>query len=85
MLSVVTIIGVVGPKTDSVKRTVEVRRAYNEDKLTPTSDSFDVVLWSRNLGAPFYRIEAGNHIAIKGRLEICDGRIVVIAEQVNFF
>lgn len=84
MLSVVTVLGRTGPKSDDETRIIEVRRAYNEDKRTPTVDMIKVVLWSRNKSAPFYRVEAGNLVALKGRLEVVNGELIVVAEQVNF-
>ncbi len=82
MLNSVTLMGITGPRISKDARTIIVKRAYNEDMLTPLSDSIAVILWSRNQSAPFYRCDDGERIGIKGRLEVQDGQLVVIAEQV---
>ncbi|HKL83920.1 MAG TPA: hypothetical protein VJZ48_00370 [Bacilli bacterium] len=84
MLSVVTLIGLTGPKTEDEIRTVEVTRAYCEDMHKPHVDTIAVILWSRDRSSPFYSVPAGNLVTIKGRLEVINCHLYVIAEQVNF-
>lgn len=84
MLSVVTLVGVTGPKTEDIIRNVEVTRAYCEDMHKPLVDQIAVILWSRDKSSPFYSVPAGNLVTIKGRIETLNSQLVVIAEQINF-
>lgn len=85
MLNSFDLVGELGPITDSLEREVAVKRPYQEDSNTPIYDVFKVTHWSRNKSTPFYRVEPKHMVAIKGRIEVIDGKMVVIAEQVNFF
>jgi hypothetical protein len=50
----------------------------------PTVDNVDVMYWSENTGAVFYRGEENQLISLKGRLEVRNNKLLVIAEQINF-
>lgn len=84
MLTAVYLIGKLGPKADSLVRTVKVLRPYKEDMKNPTIDDINVMYWSENTGAVFYRGEENQLVSLKGRLEVRNHELLVIAEQVNF-
>lgn len=84
MLTAVYLIGRLGPKSDNLIRSIRVQRPYKEDMKNPTIDNIDVMYWSENTGAVFYRGEENQLVSLKGRLEVRNAKLLVIAEQINF-
>lgn len=84
MLSAVFIIGKLGPMTKTNIRMVQVKRAYREDEKDVIYDDLKVTHWSCNTSNPFYRVRESHLVTIKGRLQMIDDEILVVAEQINY-
>ncbi len=78
MLSAVFLSGRLGPATDDPIRTVYVDRVIPE-KAAYRIDSFPVRSMLAH-SASFYTAKEGTPIVLKGRLEMEQGRLIIVSE-----
>ncbi len=76
-------------KTDNGKERVEiklsVRRQFPNGSGEYKSDEFSISLWGGFFNMALEQMKVGQTVMIKGRAEVCSGKIELIGERVMFF
>lgn len=88
MLNTFVLVGVIQEKAVRQGRDCTFRilcdRSFREDTGLSKQDEFTVKVWRGMADEISDIVDAGMLAAVKGRMRMEDGRIVLIAEQVSF-
>ncbi len=83
MISNVFLLGKVGKIIDDERRFIEVDRVTVKDGKIET-DNLIAKYWNRRPGNHFMKMNEGNYIGVKGRLENDEKYgVIIIIEQIN--
>ncbi len=65
-------------------RYIEVTRQYKDDLGSYPKDIFPLMMWSRDDRNSLFSYKKGTLISIDGRLEIYEGKIIIIVEALMY-